>query len=200
MPNIAINPNYKDIDFKNEASTLNIDRNMDISYVGSVEDEFGQGDVDSLIQYYLNNRLAKCIADSSCFTSVIPERSFNWQSGFPARVKLDDDTVTFKIFPLQDSLPNTLKYRIFLKDVKVVSKPDIQFIGYGFITIPIPRKPLVIEAKFLLWNQQKNEAVAWGKVKSVVNEGPAVTISTWERVTAEFAGRMFRDTKFSRNK
>jgi hypothetical protein len=106
------------------------------------------------------------------------------------------DSLNFSIpeSPLLDSTDLTL----FLENITIKSPVHVCANFINLFPVAVPNKSLIIESKYLFWNNRANKAVAWGVIRTGDGElDPYVDIGTWRASVGKYTFRILEKVTFN---
>jgi hypothetical protein len=178
---IVANPEQK-IELNQMLQLKVVDDTLALEYEGDLTNEFGTINRADSIKTFFLSEFAKNLLKSKKFQSA----SYNSEPIQFSSSKFDCylyshrnivDSVSFSIpqSPLLDSTDITL----FLENIKIKSSVHVSVSLVGLFPVATLSKPLIIESKYLFWNNRENKAIAWGMVTAGYGEiGPYVDMTT----------------------
>jgi hypothetical protein len=156
----------------------------EINYNGSVENEFGKGNMNELILKYLRNQISKRLQERSCFGNVAVCEFLSPPTTKDTLMKVDNTGIPIYSIPIQN---NSIDFNgckadiiLFINSVKLSSISTVHTV----YAVPVYiSKDLDLKFNFLFWDNRTNDIVSYGKASySTSSPVPAITITNWETV------------------
>jgi hypothetical protein len=196
-PKIVINNGYKHTKIKDASLSIILVGALNVHYAGDVKNEFGEGNMNELIEKFLFQRLPVSVKDSSTFGAVEMSKKLDGDKDVEQIEHIYKKKKIFIKLPSNKVNMTNSDYTLFLDSLSVFSEPVVSIVTYGFIPVIVaPHKPLILSSKFSLWDNKSNKEVAWGFATGTEDNGPAVKIEQWNLVPGVFAANLFHKTPF----
>jgi hypothetical protein len=181
-PRIVISPEYADFKSSGKSLGIKIVGKPTIVYAGSVENEFGKGNQDSLILKYVASGLSLNMKNMSRFTVLKSELSFKDSC---LKIRQIPRSLFRIMLPSSSSCPpdSESDVTLFIDSLSISSVPTANIVSVGLIPVMVvPYKPLYLNYKYCYWDNVKQKAIAWGKAEACKADGVAVDIKIWDYV------------------
>ncbi len=200
---IMIGPEYYHDYFEEKTVGVIIhDNKISIKYIGDVENEFGKGNTNELIKKYFYSAFPKHFQDSSIFSKVYMDSSYDQSNLKKVIVTHQSRNERERKFYMPDSgtiihlnqgIPD---FVLILQGLKITSLPSASVIMVGFTPIAaIPSKPVTYISRYVLWDNRKGEMAGWGSCQVSQATGVAVTLKTWHLATGKFVRHIISDKR-----
>jgi hypothetical protein len=200
-----MSPQYKDVKINDISLAIApFYGRIYIRYEGSVKEEFGEGEKDSLILKFFKNRLYNCLKKSGIFTKIgYSDYSvdFLWERLAVPGEDIDRDFIEVPSDGVKITFVNGVPdFILFISELFIHSSLEISgSIAPGGMIIPNADKELKITSRFAIWDNKIGKLVSYGTVDaSAENILPAVTISEWRRAVDEYANEILDESPFQK--
>lgn len=198
---VYINKDYKSFDGTDKKLALIFTNPLKISYKGSVQEEFGDGNQDMLINSYILSQLRIDIKDSTCFRHVKVDSVLNRDILKIQYLRYKNKNEEFSmLLPSSGSilkLSEDYDFTLFLEDFSVSSSVNLDVPNFVFNPIFwTPRKPLVFTSKFAIWDNKGEKIVAHGFAYASKSKTFVVDREIWDLTSAVFIHSIFKKTSF----
>lgn len=198
---VYLDKDYKSFDGTNKKFAIVFTNPIKINYKGSVKEEFGDGNQDTLINGYILSQLRIDIKDSTCLRYVKVDSVLNRDvlSKQYLRYKNKNDEFSM-LLPSSGSmlkLSEDYDFTFFLEDFSVSSSLNLDI--PNFVLSPIfwtPRKPLIFTSKFVIWDNKGKKIVAHGFAYASKSKTFVVDREIWDLTSAGFIHSVFKRTSF----
>lgn len=190
-----------------ETCTIVLPEYIRVNYQGDVENEFGKGDQNKLIRQFLRSQLKKEIQTSAVFKDVTTGTTYD-------NIPRQSVTLTTRKGEKTFSLPKdgqklycssgTPDIVIILNEINLSSLFEMHIsAGYsGEYMDPSPNfsssKDLVMESKFMIWDNRSAQLVSYGFFQVVEKNRFAVTIDDWLRLIELVTDTILEKTPFKK--
>lgn len=170
-----------------------------INYQGNVENEFGKGRTKDLIEKFIYSQIKLALNDSSTFDYVWFDSLENIKALSMKEYYNGNKLVAFPISENSDPIKlkkRDAKFILFLNALDFGSKFTAHNIG-GPIPAIIPTKDLACSVEYLIWDNENNLEVAWGRVCGNTSQFACTTRRGFEEVVSDMVGKILKRTAFS---
>lgn len=174
---------------------------LDISYLGDVEKEFGEGNTNELIADFIVGELPKFFEIHTDFESVHFDR-FDSSYVFEDRdLKIDCCSDFYMKLPEDETIIRTKKYKgdyvLFLEDMLISSDVNIKGGIYPFPIFLGIDKGINFMTKYAIWDNKIGKLVSFGYTFSIVeSDRPFILLEHWHEVTKKFVENIVKETPF----
>jgi hypothetical protein len=184
--------------------TVAMPNHFNIYYEGNVEDEFGKGKTNDLIEKYILSNLSSVLKIHSFFDSI-EIVTYSDKERFSQISKMHSNYDTIKINHYKNDTTTLItekepNYILVLQNVSIYSKVFYKVFMVGFVPVGgMPYKPLEFSSKFFIWDNKNKCKIKWGSVTvSSQGNGPVVTIDLWKSALSSYVSELLYQTPFAK--
>lgn len=177
---------------------------MSINYTGDVKEEFGPGKTEALIDSFFRDEIDKQIKIQSIFDTVFNSTITSNYDNEMLNFENKGESFNFKVpkagqtIECKEGKPEMI---VFIDALFIKSNLDVSgyFGSMNYGPSFSSKKDLIIEGKYILWDNMSGKLVSYGYINSVDENSFAVTKEDWINAMSDFVRKMIDPTQFKKS-
>ncbi len=188
------------IELNQRLQLIVVDDTFALEYEGDLTNEFGSENRAEKIKNFFTSECVKYLTKSMRFKSVhYNSEPIQFSSSkFPCNLYKRRNIVDSLNFSIPKTpLLNSTDITLFLESVTIKSSVHVNVTMIGLFPTASPNKALLIESKYLFWDNRANKAIAWGMVMAGdAKLYPYVDINIWRASIGRYTSRILEKVSF----